>query len=1144
MKTKLYLILFLLLSAASYAQNRTVSGKVTDANTGEALPGVNVTIKGTTQGTATGIDGTFTLSLPSSPNTVLVFRYIGMKTQEVKTGNQTTFDIKMSESSLAEVLVTAVRVTTQKKMFSYSVQGKVAGVEVGAASAKPKDAKTWKRSSGNVNKVRLEIGDEADETLPLHSRQIAVKVEGFRARIVMDCYFYNYHNKRYEGTFKLKLPNGASPAFFAFGGTKLNFKNDQLAKAVDYSQGKQWNFDGDSLLANRSNGWTSVKRARVVPKQKAAYAYTQTVGRQVDPALMEWAGADMFNCRVFPLMGKTMHHIVIAYDIDLLEVDGNYVLQMALGNAPLKASEIAKHNKRIAKAMNQTNNNRRGRRNRPRNINAPRFVVKKAQLGVHVAVAQANQNSLAVLPATTPLQVGNNVHLKWHNPKAKELKITIPKQEQLLLTSAAKGNKNLRYFATAFKANLPKVPRKNIKQHAVFMLDVSLSSQPDKFNVWLATLRTFLRENRDIVKSFSVLCFNVEAFWWRKGWSRNTPQNVRRFMRFANKLSLEGATDLGRALDELYSSKLKDRAKYVFLLSDGDLSWGENGLYQLSKKIPSQDQVYAFSTGFSGTDPRVLDHLTRRSKGAVFSVVNQSELQEVSKNFRYQTWRIEALKMAGCSDFLLAGRPQYLYPGQKVVLAGRYAQQATKRLDIQLSQAGQTHTLNINFSQQLASALAPRVYGQIATTQLEDLGSLTKKDAIKYATHFEVPGQTCSFVMLESERDYRRYNIKPEDNLEFIKQNPVNQLLASLLKKMGALGNPKADFIHLVEKLSGKNTRNSGSKLELPAALDSLIKALPEDVFQVYSPRLKGSRRTRAGMSPKLLATLASEQPDYNIVMQAAQQRARRNQGNAIRLLSSLVEKNASNPNQLRDVGFMAMKWGLTEHTYFIFKKLIDLRPYEPPSYQLIAQALDQMGKYELAMLYYDIAIHTEWQDWESHDFKWIATLDYIHLLRRLSKTRNFKLKAYAKKRLKELEEWMDDEVYSTKTKDLMVYITWNTDETYVDLYVTEPSKEVCSYKNSETKNDGIMTEDVEGLGPVLYYIDEAKKGTYDIKINYYNEREQRASTKTRVYVVVYRNWGKPNESVSRKVVTLASQDVNTNEDEGKKVRIGKVRIR
>ena len=62
----LYFILFIFLSFAGIAQNKTITGKVTDANTGEGLPGVNVVIKGTTQGTATNIDGSFTLSVPQS----------------------------------------------------------------------------------------------------------------------------------------------------------------------------------------------------------------------------------------------------------------------------------------------------------------------------------------------------------------------------------------------------------------------------------------------------------------------------------------------------------------------------------------------------------------------------------------------------------------------------------------------------------------------------------------------------------------------------------------------------------------------------------------------------------------------------------------------------------------------------------------------------------------------------------------------------------------------------------------------------------------------------------------------------------------------------------------------------------------------
>lgn len=121
MKKQLLLtFVFVLLAAFGVmAQNRTVSGKVTDATTGEGLPGVNVTIKGTTQGTATNIDGTFTLSVPQGA--ILVFSYVGMQSQEVSADGQTSFDIKMSETSLAQVVVTANGIQKEKKALGYAV---------------------------------------------------------------------------------------------------------------------------------------------------------------------------------------------------------------------------------------------------------------------------------------------------------------------------------------------------------------------------------------------------------------------------------------------------------------------------------------------------------------------------------------------------------------------------------------------------------------------------------------------------------------------------------------------------------------------------------------------------------------------------------------------------------------------------------------------------------------------------------------------------------------------------------------------------------------------------------------------------------------------------------------------------------------
>src|SRR5690606_21844878 len=98
--------LFYLLIAQVHAQEQTVTGKVTDAMDGSALPGVTILIKGTTQGTPTDIDGEFSLQVPS-PDVVLVFSFIGYISEEVTVGNSNVLDISLAPdiSQLDEVVV-------------------------------------------------------------------------------------------------------------------------------------------------------------------------------------------------------------------------------------------------------------------------------------------------------------------------------------------------------------------------------------------------------------------------------------------------------------------------------------------------------------------------------------------------------------------------------------------------------------------------------------------------------------------------------------------------------------------------------------------------------------------------------------------------------------------------------------------------------------------------------------------------------------------------------------------------------------------------------------------------------------------------------------------------------------------------------
>ena len=106
-----------------WAQERTVTGKVTAAEDGVPLPGVNVVVKGTSLGTVTNTAGIYTLNVPAN-STTLVFSFIGLTTQEIEIGARTTVDLQMGQDvqQLGEVVVTAVGIQRERKALGYSVE--------------------------------------------------------------------------------------------------------------------------------------------------------------------------------------------------------------------------------------------------------------------------------------------------------------------------------------------------------------------------------------------------------------------------------------------------------------------------------------------------------------------------------------------------------------------------------------------------------------------------------------------------------------------------------------------------------------------------------------------------------------------------------------------------------------------------------------------------------------------------------------------------------------------------------------------------------------------------------------------------------------------------------------------------------------
>jgi TonB-linked SusC/RagA family outer membrane protein len=101
----------------------TVSGKVTSAVDGSALPGVNILVRGTTTGTITDAEGNYRLDVPSADG-VLVYSFVGYVTQEVPIAGKSTLNIVLpaDATELSEVVVTALGIEREKRDLGYAVQ--------------------------------------------------------------------------------------------------------------------------------------------------------------------------------------------------------------------------------------------------------------------------------------------------------------------------------------------------------------------------------------------------------------------------------------------------------------------------------------------------------------------------------------------------------------------------------------------------------------------------------------------------------------------------------------------------------------------------------------------------------------------------------------------------------------------------------------------------------------------------------------------------------------------------------------------------------------------------------------------------------------------------------------------------------------
>jgi TonB-linked SusC/RagA family outer membrane protein len=165
-------LMLFLVNAVAFAQDRVITGTVTSTEDGQGVPGATVLVKGTTIGTATDIDGRYSISVPAG-NNVLVFTFVGLRSQEVSIGNRSTINVALESdiTALGEVIVTGYGTQPKREVtgavssvkgdaiqnlplqsFDRALQGRAAGVQVRSSNGLPGGAVNIRiRGVGSIN---------------------------------------------------------------------------------------------------------------------------------------------------------------------------------------------------------------------------------------------------------------------------------------------------------------------------------------------------------------------------------------------------------------------------------------------------------------------------------------------------------------------------------------------------------------------------------------------------------------------------------------------------------------------------------------------------------------------------------------------------------------------------------------------------------------------------------------------------------------------------------------------------------------------------------------------------------------------------------------------------------------------------------
>lgn len=225
----------------------------------------------------------------------------------------------------------------------------------------------------------------------------------------------------------------------------------------------------------------------------------------------------------------------------------------------------------------------------------------------------------------------------------------------------------------------------------------------------------------------------------------------------------------------------------------------------------------------------------------------------------------------------------------------------------------------------------------------------------------------------------------------------------------------------------------------------------------------------------------------------------------AIRIVSNLCEMKLEDAEVARSCANMLAEFKNYQLAVSVFEKVVEMRGEEPQSYRDLAFVTAEKGDYQRAA---DLLYKVGSSEWNSRfkEIQQIAINDLNALI--ALHPNDIDTTAY------------DQRLMGNYPVDIRILLSWNTDNSDIDLWVTDPNDEKCYYKNLNTLIGGRLSEDItRGYGPEEFCIKEAKEGDYKIQVHYFGSTVQKKLQPVVVTAVVYTHFG--TQKQEKQVLTL-----------------------